>query len=46
MHLGSVRECQAILILEGMEDSKEWNLLDRLGRLSIPTNRQSTVIEN
>ena len=29
--LGSVRECQAILILEGMEDSKEWNLLDRLG---------------
>ena len=29
--LGSVRECQAVLILEEMEESKEWNLLDRLG---------------
>lgn len=28
--LGSVRECQAILILEGLEDSKHWELLDRL----------------
>ena len=29
--LGSVRECQAILTLEGMEGTEEWNLLDRLG---------------
>ncbi|MEZ4753860.1 MAG: four helix bundle protein [Bdellovibrionota bacterium] len=29
--LGSVRECQAILILEDMEGTEEWNLLDRLG---------------
>ena len=29
--LGSLRECQAILILEDMEDSREWKLLDKLG---------------
>ena len=29
--LGSLRECQAILILEDMEDTEEWNALDKLG---------------
>jgi four helix bundle protein len=28
--MGSVRECQAILILEQMEESREWQTLDRL----------------
>ncbi|MEZ4754381.1 MAG: four helix bundle protein [Bdellovibrionota bacterium] len=28
--LGSVRECQAILILEGLEQTEQWELLDRL----------------
>jgi four helix bundle protein len=28
--MGSVRECQAILILELLEDSDEWQTLDRL----------------
>ena len=29
--LGSLRECQAILILEDMEGTELWILLDRLG---------------
>jgi four helix bundle protein len=28
--MGSVRECQEILILEQMEESREWQILDRL----------------
>jgi four helix bundle protein len=31
MALGSLRECQAILILEEMEGQSAWNLLDKLG---------------
>ena len=29
--MGSLRECQAILILEGLEESEPWNKLDSLG---------------
>ena len=29
--LGSLRECQAILILEGLENKEQWITLDRLG---------------
>ena len=29
--LGSLRECQAILIIEDWKDTEEWKLLDNLG---------------
>ena len=29
--MGSLRECQAILILEGLENTAAWNTLDNLG---------------
>ena len=29
--LGSLRECQAVLTLEGLEDTAAWNSLDKLG---------------
>jgi four helix bundle protein len=29
--LGSLRECQAILLVERMQESEEWELLDKLG---------------
>ena len=29
--LGSLRECQAILILENLENTNIWNTLDKLG---------------